>query len=101
MSCHRMAVALMGRPQLCCVLALVIILIATAERQGCEGRLEATTAAAHLHAQALRGKQLVMHVSTVLHLCRLQMVAQAYPFVASKVLRRDTAGGGALWREMV
>ena len=31
----------------------------------------------------------------------LQMVAQAYPFVASKVLRRDTAGGAALLREIV
>jgi len=29
------------------------------------------------------------------------MVAQAYPFVASKVLRRDTAGGAALLREIV
>jgi hypothetical protein len=31
----------------------------------------------------------------------VQMVAQAYPFVASKVLRRDTAGGAALLREIV
>ena len=33
--------------------------------------------------------------------CGVQMVTQAYPFVASKILRRDSAGGATLLREIV